>query len=637
MKKTIQGNRLLLRPTHPQDADLIYQRAYQNSEFMGLFRCNDHPSDSQELHKRMKRMQSVRFENRGYREYMIEHAEHGAIGLAALADFQPVHRRAEFEVGLFDSAHRNSGFGLEASLLLLDLAFNRYQLNRLDSYVYSYNDLAQQGTLGLGFSQEGLRKDFIYSVPEDRFVDMVLYGMTQNSFRQNTRLARLSQKLLNRDITRKQLKLHNQVSSTTCSLLKQAVAVSFGTKLTMGVAHADTVNVTVSGDGSVLSSPAGVTCYSGSKNCSTTFDDSTTVTLTAYPDSDADFEYWSSACDTETYDSFTKTYSSATNYSDTCTVSADQQQNVTAYFSTASTPVTPVYQLSVASEGEGSGTVTASGINCGSDCEEYFDSGTSVTLTASADSSSSFSYWSSACDIYDSGSKTYSTNTSNSCTVYMDQAQDVSANFDAISSGSSGGGEDGGSNTVSDDSNTVSDDSYEDNDQITSAFSLSSYEDTLLSNLFGYGVSADEDWYEIYVAEGQTRIQVDLYFTHNSTSTDLDVGLYDPFGDSIVTSESISDNEFIDYEVSSSGFYYIRVNNYVGYSVDSSYDLVWRSLDSSQSSEPSSSSTVNAGTGNTKGPSNTTSSSSGGGGGSFSPVPMMLLMSLWLWIRRFRR
>jgi endoglucanase len=80
----------------------------------------------------------------------------------------------------------------------------------------------------------------------------------------------------------------------------------------------------------------------------------------------------------------------------------------------------PTYALSVSKSGSGSGTVSSSpaGIDCGSDCSESYASGTSVTLTASATSGSTFAFWGGSC----SGT--------GGCTVTMDAARSVTATFD---------------------------------------------------------------------------------------------------------------------------------------------------------------------------------------------------------------
>jgi hypothetical protein len=83
-------------------------------------------------------------------------------------------------------------------------------------------------------------------------------------------------------------------------------------------------------------------------------------------------------------------------------------------------PVVTNYPLTVTKTGTGSGTVTSSppGIDCGSTCSAHFPSGTSVTLTASPNTGSTFTGWSGAC-----------TGSSPTCVVSMTQAKIVTATF----------------------------------------------------------------------------------------------------------------------------------------------------------------------------------------------------------------
>jgi hypothetical protein len=78
---------------------------------------------------------------------------------------------------------------------------------------------------------------------------------------------------------------------------------------------------------------------------------------------------------------------------------------------------TYTYTLTVAKAGTGTGTISGTGINCGTDCTEAYNSGTSVTLTATPDASSTFAGWSGGC----TGTGT--------CTVTMDAAKTVTATF----------------------------------------------------------------------------------------------------------------------------------------------------------------------------------------------------------------
>ena len=82
---------------------------------------------------------------------------------------------------------------------------------------------------------------------------------------------------------------------------------------------------------------------------------------------------------------------------------------------------TTSFTLTVTKSGTGTGTVTSSpaGISCGPTCSANFDSGAVVNLTATPDSGSTFAGWSGAC----SGT--------GACSVTMDAAKSVSANFTA--------------------------------------------------------------------------------------------------------------------------------------------------------------------------------------------------------------
>src|SRR5205085_981351 len=92
-----------------------------------------------------------------------------------------------------------------------------------------------------------------------------------------------------------------------------------------------------------------------------------------------------------------------------CTVSIDAAKTVTANF-TLNTFALTVTKI-------GSGTVTGTGINCGTDCSETLSYSTNVTLTATPATGYSFTGWGGAC----SGA--------GACTVTMNAAKSVTATF----------------------------------------------------------------------------------------------------------------------------------------------------------------------------------------------------------------
>ncbi|MEK7092582.1 MAG: hypothetical protein AAB907_03080, partial [Patescibacteria group bacterium] len=83
------------------------------------------------------------------------------------------------------------------------------------------------------------------------------------------------------------------------------------------------------------------------------------------------------------------------------------------------------YGLTVTKQGTGQGTITSNpaGINCGTDCQESYNSGTQVTLTASASTNpqSTFVNWGGEC-----------TSTQNTCTLILNSDKTVTATFDLL-------------------------------------------------------------------------------------------------------------------------------------------------------------------------------------------------------------
>jgi hypothetical protein len=100
-----------------------------------------------------------------------------------------------------------------------------------------------------------------------------------------------------------------------------------------------------------------------------------------------------------------------------CTVTLTSATTVTATFA-SSTP----FGLTATVSGGGTGTVTSApaGLTCSTVCTTAFASGTSVTLTAAAGAGSAFAGWSGAC----SGS--------GPCTVVLDQARAVTVRFSRV-------------------------------------------------------------------------------------------------------------------------------------------------------------------------------------------------------------
>jgi hypothetical protein len=141
--------------------------------------------------------------------------------------------------------------------------------------------------------------------------------------------------------------------------------------VTLTVAEAGT------GAGLVTSNPLGINCSASSNQCAAQFAVGTKVTLTASASGQSTFAGWSGG---------------GCGGTGSCVVTLGVNTTITATFN-------PPVTLTVAEAGTGTGQVTSSplGINCSAtsnQCAAQFAAGTSVTLTASASSGSSFTGWS---------------------------------------------------------------------------------------------------------------------------------------------------------------------------------------------------------------------------------------------------
>lgn len=149
------------------------------------------------------------------------------------------------------------------------------------------------------------------------------------------------------------------------------------------------------GSGTVTSNPSGINCGS---TCAASYSFGQTVTLTAAPSAGSSFGGWSGG---------------GCSGSGTCVVPISAATTVTATF-------TLTQHVLTVSKGPGTGTGTVisnpGGINCGADCSEVYNYGTSVALTAVPAADSAFARWSGAC-------------TGTTCTVALTVTRTVTADF----------------------------------------------------------------------------------------------------------------------------------------------------------------------------------------------------------------
>ena len=169
----------------------------------------------------------------------------------------------------------------------------------------------------------------------------------------------------------------------SCAAIFVALAALVGAPTRSVRANPATFGLTVrmSGDGTVTSSPDGITCTGGTTGCSADFTAGAPVVLTATPASGWRFYGWGSPC----------------TGTGTCTVTMTEAKIVTLGFVRITPPL-----VTVSISGSGSVTSLPAGINCANTsgsttCSSAFASGVSVQLTATPASGYQFYGWGGAC------------------------------------------------------------------------------------------------------------------------------------------------------------------------------------------------------------------------------------------------
>ncbi len=203
--QSLQGHRVILERIAPKHTSFLMQ-CYSNNEFMDLYRLAQQRNQTEkQIKKRLAMEQAILPQQMKQIEWVIfrkvNNCEKQPIGLASLADYKKEYQRAEFLMGILLPEYRGSRMSLEASLLIMDFAFNQVKLNKVIAYIYEYNKYAQQNLLNFGFIQEGVLRQHIYS--KKGFIDLYINGLLVNDFRKNQRLSRFSQRLLGIDVTNK--------------------------------------------------------------------------------------------------------------------------------------------------------------------------------------------------------------------------------------------------------------------------------------------------------------------------------------------------------------------------------------------------------------------------------------------------
>jgi hypothetical protein len=138
------------------------------------------------------------------------------------------------------------------------------------------------------------------------------------------------------------------------------------------------LTVTVTGAGTVASTPAGIACGA---SCSASFPQGTSVSLSANAAAGSVFAGWDGGCSGQ----------------GACAVTLNSDLTIAARFIAIPPPPPNSFKLTVSTQGKGSVRSTPAGIDCGQTCSASFGAGTQVQLTPLPEAGWEFSGWTASC------------------------------------------------------------------------------------------------------------------------------------------------------------------------------------------------------------------------------------------------
>lgn len=198
----IVGRGLRIRIQTPADEKFLV-RCFADQSFMNNYHRYGQPTNNLIQNQRhcLLNQKSIHWIIEQIDAKSSKNLNYFPIGLACLSEIQVNHQRAEISIGFPNKLHRGQGSSLTAMLLLMDFAFNRIGFNKLTSIVYGDNHHSQHTTLALGVTQEGFHPNHLRDSKTGQWLGIYDNGLLKDNFRTNTKLARLSKRLLNFDIT----------------------------------------------------------------------------------------------------------------------------------------------------------------------------------------------------------------------------------------------------------------------------------------------------------------------------------------------------------------------------------------------------------------------------------------------------
>ena len=173
IKEPIIGNKIILRTLRKEDSE-FFTHWYNNPEIM--FECGFHEPTT------LKAVQSriLKPEDDDEDWYAITDMSGRLIGKTGLLRMWPHWHCTDMSMIIPDPQDQNKGYGIEAGHLMLNRAFQHYNMNRVSVGVVGLNIQSIKYWEKLGFTKEGIQEQGYFY--DGEFSDFIMMRLLRNEY-----------------------------------------------------------------------------------------------------------------------------------------------------------------------------------------------------------------------------------------------------------------------------------------------------------------------------------------------------------------------------------------------------------------------------------------------------------------------
>ncbi|HUI86272.1 MAG TPA: GNAT family protein [Nitrososphaerales archaeon] len=175
----IRGRQVYLRGLEREDLAVLHE-LLNDEEVMEWTRSRpDHTISAEALDKEYA--EELKGENATRRTFVIVHNKtRRTVGWATIRWWRPFHTTAEIGVAIGDRRYRGKGIGSEVNGLLTQLAFEQYNMHKVELFTRGENAAAIRSAEKNGYRIEGRVRETVYF--NGRYHDGILMGILRDEY-----------------------------------------------------------------------------------------------------------------------------------------------------------------------------------------------------------------------------------------------------------------------------------------------------------------------------------------------------------------------------------------------------------------------------------------------------------------------